>query len=75
MHATAEMIDEVKSLPTEERILFVDAILRTLNTPVASVDAQWVAIAKRRWAELQTGELKPIPGEEVFARILARYTA
>lgn len=36
------------------------------------MDRKWIAVAKRRLAELRSGHVKAIPGEEVFARIHMR---
>ncbi len=33
MHGVKEIVSEVESLPVEERVLVVDAILRTLPPP------------------------------------------
>ena len=46
-----------------------------LHATAADVDAQWIETAKRRFAELQAKTVKPVPGVEVFARILDRYSA
>ncbi|MFH0879377.1 MAG: addiction module protein [Lentisphaerota bacterium] len=63
------MIQEATALPVEERILVVDSLLRTLNTPNPDIDSSWVGVAKRRLAELRSGSVDPVPGDQVFARI------
>ena len=73
MPSTAEIIHEAESLPVEERTLVVDSLLRTLNPPDPEIDKKWVAVAKRRLAELRSGRAKPIPGEKVFAKIRQRF--
>lgn len=73
MHGMKEIIQEAESLPVEERAMVVDSLLRTLNPPVAEIDAEWVKIAKRRRAELRSGRVKAIPGAEVFAKIQKRF--
>ena len=35
----------------------------------AEIDREWVKVAKRRLAELRSGAVKPIPGDEVFAKV------
>jgi len=70
---TKELIDEALSLPVDQRALVVDAILRSLNTPDPDVDKLWVKEALRRRDELRAGTTRPIPGNEVFARIRKRY--
>ena len=68
-----ELIKEVASLPVEERAMVADSILRTLNPPDAEIDRKWMQVAQRRLAELRSGKVKPIPGEEVFARVWKRF--
>ena len=73
MPSTAEIIYEAESLPVEERTVVVDSLLRTLNPPDSEIDSKWAAVAKRRLEELRSGRVKPVPGEEVFARIQKRF--
>ena len=73
MPSTAELIHEVESLPVEERTAVVDSLLRSLNPPDPEIDRKWAAVAKRRLEELRSGRVKPVPGEEVFARIRQRF--
>ena len=71
---TKELIAEAISLPVEERAMVVDSILRSLNPPNSDIDKKWAAIAKRRIAELRTGEVSAVPGEDVFSRIWKRFS-
>lgn len=73
MPSTAEIIREAESLPVEERTVIVDSLLRSLNPPDPEIDRKWAAVAKRRLEELRSGRVKPIPGEEVFAKIRQRF--
>ncbi len=73
MHGMKEIIQEAESLPIEERAIVVDSLLRTLNPPVAEIDTEWVKVAKRRLAELRSGRVKAVPGDEVFAKIQERF--
>jgi len=45
---TKDLIDEVVSLPAEERVLVVDSLLRSLNQPGSELGKRWAEIAKRR---------------------------
>jgi len=69
MHSTKDIIQEATALPVEERIILVDSLPRTLNIPSPDIDTKWVEIAKRRLAELRSGHVNPVPGDQVFARI------
>ena len=71
---TKDLIEEVISLPVEERAIVVDSILRSLNPPDSDIDRKWMAIARRRLSELRSGEVKAVPGEEVFSRIWKRFS-
>lgn len=73
MASTADIIHEAESLPVEERAVVVDSLLRSLNPPDAEIDREWAAVAARRLAECRSGRVKPVPGEEVFARIRQRF--
>jgi putative addiction module component (TIGR02574 family) len=72
---TKELIEEAVSLPVEERAMIADSILRSLNAPEPDIDRKWIAVAQRRLEELRSGQVKPIPGEQVFARVWKRFEA
>jgi putative addiction module component (TIGR02574 family) len=73
MRAMKEIIEDAESLPVEERVIVIDSLLQTINPMLADVEAEWVNVAKRRLAELRSGRVKAVPGEEVFARIRNRF--
>ncbi len=70
-----ELIEEVASLPVEERAIVADSILRSLNPPESDIDRKWAQVAQRRLAELRSGKVKPIPGERVFDKVRKRFEA
>ncbi len=69
---TKKIIEEVLSLPIEERAFIADSLLRSLNMPNTVIDARWTEVAKKRLQELRSGKVKPVPGDEVFDRVLKR---
>jgi putative addiction module component (TIGR02574 family) len=69
-----DLIAEAISLPVEERAIVVESILKSLNPPEAEIDQKWADVAKQRLSALRTGEVEPIPGEEVFNRIWKRFS-
>ena len=73
MHGMKEIIQEAESLSVEERAMVIDSLLRSLNPPSMEIDREWVKVAKRRLAELRSGSVKPIPGNEVLGRIRERF--
>jgi len=70
---TKKLLEEVLSLPVEERALIADSLLRSLNTPDTAIDAKWLEVAKRRREELRTGKVKPILADDVFSEIAERF--
>ena len=66
---TKDLIMQVTSLPVEERAMVADSILKSLNQPNMELDRLWATVAKQRLAELRSGQVKAIPGDEVFAKI------
>jgi putative addiction module component (TIGR02574 family) len=70
---TKELIDEAVSLPVEERALVIDSLLRSLNQPESEIDKKWAAVAKRRLAELRSGSIEAVPGQDVFDKIWNRF--
>ena len=71
--AQRKSIRDAESLPVEERTLVVDSLLRTLNPPDHEIDRKWAAVARRRLEELRSGEVKPVPGDEVFTKISQQF--
>ena len=39
----------------------------------AKMDKKWAVVAKRRLAELRSGTVEPVPGQEVFDKIWKRF--
>ena len=70
---TKQLLDEAISLPIEERVAFADSILRTLDAPESGYEEKWVKIARKRLVDIRSGNISPIPGEEVFERIQKRF--
>ncbi len=73
MHGMKEIIEEAESLPVEERAMVIDSLLRSLNSSSTEIDREWLKVAKRRLAELRSGAVKSIPGDEVFRKIRERF--
>jgi len=73
MMVTSKIIEEALSLPVEERALIVDSLMRSLNVPNSTIDAEWTEVARRRLQELRSGKVKAIQGDEVFSEILKRF--
>jgi putative addiction module component (TIGR02574 family) len=64
------VLSEVMSLPPDARALLADKLLHSLDTPDREeIDILWAEEAERRVRQIQSGEVIPIPGEEVFKEI------
>ena len=68
------VIDDILSLPADQRMNLADRILASLNSTVdPEFDALWAIEAEHRVQEIESGKVDLIPGEEVFARIHRKY--
>ena len=68
------VIDEALSLPTDARLDLVDKLLASLNPQTdEGIDRLWAEEAERRVAQVEAGEARLVPGDEVFARIRAKH--
>lgn len=72
MLTTDELINEAMSLPVELRAQLVDELLKSLNPSQAEIDELWAIEAEKRVAEIETGKVQLIPGEQVFAELRKR---
>lgn len=72
--ATDKILEEALLLPADERASLVERLLQSLNLPTeAEIHQLWVKEAERRVSQVETGEVELIPGEQVFAKIRAKY--
>jgi putative addiction module component (TIGR02574 family) len=69
---TTELMNEAASLPLEERARLVDSLLQTLNPVDDSAATAWLATARRRLDDLDSGRVKGVPGDEVFEKVRHR---
>ncbi len=75
MSSVADRItEEALSLPADLRIGLVEKLLTSLNLPTQDdIDREWAEEIERRVAEVDRGEVTPIPAEEVFKSIRRKY--
>ena len=71
---TKDLISEASSLPIDERILLLDSLLKSFNSPETEIDREWAKVAKKRLSELRSGAVKSIPGNVVFDKIRKRFS-
>ena len=63
----SKLIDRVKDYPIEDRVVFADAILQTINPIEPEVERKWIDLAQRRRGEYLLGHVTPISRDDVFA--------
>ncbi len=71
---TKDLIDEVLSLPIEQRAMIADSLLKSLNPPQPEIDQKWAKIAKQRLDELRSGEVAAVPGKVLFEKIWGKFS-
>lgn len=70
---TNELISMVESLPIDIKTTLVEKILNSLHPSQKEIDLLWVKEAEKRVKEIKTGEVKTIPGDELFKEIRKRF--
>jgi putative addiction module component (TIGR02574 family) len=75
MATTVDKIcNEALYLPAEARISLIERLLSSLNLPTQTdIDHLWAEEAERRITEIDRGDIKLIPGEQVFDTIRRKY--
>jgi putative addiction module component (TIGR02574 family) len=65
-----EIMGQAMALPPDARALLADRLIHSLDSPTREeIDRLWAEEAERRVQQIRNGEVKPIPGEEVFKEI------
>ena len=74
MNATlAELELKAKQLSAEDRAQFALLLLQSLEPAEdGDIDEAWRVESERRLAQIESGDVKSIPGDEVFARLRQR---
>ena len=71
----AELKEKAAQLSQPERADLALALIESLDGPAedpATVEEAWRVEIERRIGEVERGEVKPIPGDEVFAEVRRR---
>lgn len=72
--ATNRIIEEVLSLPSDQRASLVEKLLKSLNLPIqAEIEQLWAEEAERRVSEIDQGEVKLVDGDSVLAKIRKKH--
>lgn len=68
-----ELLREASELPETQRAELAGRLLESLDgQPEEGVEAAWAEEVERRVRQLESGEVKTIPWEEVRAKLYAR---
>ena len=74
IEAHEHVVSAALALPAEVRAELADQLLSSLDTPEqVAIDAAWGEEAERRIDQLDRGEVKLIPGDELIAKLRNRH--
>lgn len=62
------LVSEIRSLPEEEKLQVLDALLTDLDKRDPELDRVWAAEARRRWNAYKAGEVATVSYEELMAK-------
>jgi hypothetical protein len=63
---------EVLSLPTADRARVLDRLIASLEPSSSALQRAWLEIALRRQADVDSGKVAMVAGDEALARVRAR---
>ncbi|MEZ4365023.1 MAG: addiction module protein [Kofleriaceae bacterium] len=76
MSATAKLRAEALALPEDDRLdLAAELVASVHDGMTPEWEAAWVAECRRRVAQVDAGEVTPIPADEVMENLRARLAA
>ena len=65
---TEILVSEIRTLPEEEKLKVLDALLTDLDRRDSEIDEVWAAEARKRWEAYQAGEVASVSYEELMAK-------
>ena len=69
----AELEQKVTQLSADERAQLALFLLQSLEpADEGDIDEAWRVESERRLAQIESGEVKSVPGDDVFARVRRR---
>ena len=73
---TQKILNEVLSLPMEDRAQLVDVLIRSLNSIIEpEIEEAWKKEAESRFEAYNRGEISTIDGEEFMQKLRNRFQA
>ena len=73
--AATELLNAVLALPEPDRSEVVESLEASVEPPSAGLHPAWGPELRRRAAQLDSGEVKGVPHEEVMRKAYARLEA
>jgi len=73
MVTSEDILEQLLSLPVETRARLAQQLLESLEPPNERNRRLWAEEVESRLDAFERGELKAVPGEEVFARLRERF--
>ena len=70
---TMDIMERAEMLPIDLKLELVDRLLESISPSQKDIDELWKIEVERRIDEVESGEVKTIPGDEVFAKIRGRH--
>ena len=65
-----QLVEEAMQLPAASRALLAERLVESLDfTETDEIQKLWAAEAIRRRDEVRSGNVRPIPGEQVLAEV------
>lgn len=64
-----QLFDEVETLPIELKTKMIDTLLASISPIKKSIDDLWIDEVIKRKKQIDSGEVTPIDGEEVFKKL------
>lgn len=70
---TSDIFSIADTLPIDMKIELVDRLLESISPTQDEIDELWKIEVERRIDEVETGKVRTIPGDKVFAKIRERF--
>jgi putative addiction module component (TIGR02574 family) len=71
---TSELLSMAESLPIEIKVQLIDTLLNSLHPSQSEIDNLWAEESEIRVEQIHSGQIKTIPGEDVFKKIHDRFS-
>ena len=65
-----QLIESIRELSSDEKALLAHCLIASLETaPEDGVDEAWLALAEKRYSELESGVVKGVSWQEIKATV------